>query len=33
MALDPSGTNLIAISDAGSWLRATLDYTGGTSKA
>ena len=28
MALDPSGTNLIAISDAGSWLRATLDYDG-----
>jgi hypothetical protein len=28
LALDPSGTSLLAISDAGSWLRATLDYDG-----
>lgn len=28
MALDQSGTNLLALSDAGSWMRATLDYDG-----
>jgi hypothetical protein len=28
LAIDPTGTRLIAISDAGSWLRATLDYDG-----
>ena len=28
MALDPSGTTLLAISDAGTWLRANLDYDG-----
>lgn len=29
LAIDPTGTKLIAISDAGSWLRATLRYDGG----
>jgi len=28
IAVDPSGRSLIALSDAGSWLRATLDYDG-----
>ena len=28
LALDPSGRTLLAISDGGSWLRATLDYDG-----
>ena len=28
LALDPSGTTLLAISDAGTWLRANLDYDG-----
>ncbi len=28
IALDPSGTTLLALSDAGSWMRATLDYDG-----
>jgi hypothetical protein len=28
LAVDPSGRSLLAISDAGSWLRATLDYDG-----
>ncbi|GFO83571.1 MAG: hypothetical protein A49_31980 [Methyloceanibacter sp.] len=28
MALDASGTTLLALSDAGSWMRATLDYDG-----
>lgn len=28
MELDPSGTSLLALSDAGSWMRATLDYDG-----
>lgn len=28
MAIDPSGRTLLAISDAGSWMRATLDYDG-----
>jgi len=28
MALDASGTILLALSDAGSWMRATLDYDG-----
>jgi hypothetical protein len=28
IALDPSGTSLLAISDAGTWLRANLDYDG-----
>jgi hypothetical protein len=28
IALDPSGQTLLAISDAGTWLRATLDYDG-----
>ena len=28
LALDPSGKALLAISDAGSWLRANLDYDG-----
>jgi hypothetical protein len=28
MALDASGTTLLAVSDAGSWLRARLDYDG-----
>jgi hypothetical protein len=28
LAIDPSGRSLLAISDAGSWLRATLDYDG-----
>lgn len=28
IALDPSGTGLLALSDAGSWMRATLDYDG-----
>ena len=26
MAIDPSGHSLLAISDAGSWMRATLNY-------
>ena len=28
IALDPTGTTLLALSDAGSWMRATLDYDG-----
>jgi hypothetical protein len=28
LALDPSGRSLLALSDAGTWLRATLDYDG-----
>jgi len=28
LAIDPSGRSLLAISDAGSWLRATLEYDG-----
>jgi hypothetical protein len=28
MVLDPTGTTLLAVSDAGTWLRATLDYDG-----
>ncbi|BAQ18725.1 esterase-like activity of phytase family protein [Methyloceanibacter caenitepidi] len=28
LALDPSGTTLLALSDAGSWMRATLVYDG-----
>lgn len=28
LAIDPSGRTLLAISDAGTWLRATLDYDG-----
>lgn len=28
IALDPSGTRLLALSDAGSWMRATLGYDG-----
>jgi hypothetical protein len=28
LAIDPSGRSLLAISDAGIWLRATLDYDG-----
>jgi hypothetical protein len=28
LAIDPSGRSLLAISDAGTWLRATLDYDG-----
>jgi hypothetical protein len=28
LALDPSGRTLLAISDAGTWLRATIDYDG-----
>jgi hypothetical protein len=28
LAIDPSGRALLAISDAGTWLRATLDYDG-----
>ena len=28
LALDPTGTKLLAISDAGSWLKADLDYNG-----
>ncbi len=28
LALDPSGRSLLAVSDAGTWLRATLDYDG-----
>jgi hypothetical protein len=28
LALDPSGQMLLAISDAGTWMRATLDYDG-----
>jgi hypothetical protein len=28
MALDPAGTTLLAVSDAGTWLRANLDYDG-----
>lgn len=28
LAIDPSGRTLLALSDAGSWLRATLDYDG-----
>jgi hypothetical protein len=28
LAIDPSGGGLLAISDGGSWLRATLDYDG-----
>jgi hypothetical protein len=28
MIIDPSGTTLLAVSDAGTWLRATLDYDG-----
>ena len=33
LAVDPSGTSLLALSDAGSWLRATLDYDGRKLKA
>jgi len=32
IALDPSGTFLLAISDSGTWLRAKLDYDGRTLK-
>jgi hypothetical protein len=32
MALDASGTTLLAVSDAGTWLRAKLDYDGRTLK-
>ncbi|HZP09092.1 esterase-like activity of phytase family protein [Methyloceanibacter sp.] len=28
LALDPTGTKLLAISDAGSWMKADLDYNG-----
>jgi hypothetical protein len=28
IAIDPSGTTLLAVTDAGSWMRATLDYDG-----
>ncbi len=28
LAIDPSGTSILAISDAGTWLRAKLDYDG-----
>lgn len=28
LALDPSGRSMLAITDAGTWLRATLDYDG-----
>jgi hypothetical protein len=28
LSVDPSGRSLLAISDAGSWMRATLDYDG-----
>ncbi len=28
LAVDPSGRSLLAVTDAGSWLRATLDYDG-----
>jgi hypothetical protein len=28
LAIDPSGRTLLAISDAGTWMRATLDYDG-----
>lgn len=28
LAIDPSGRSLLAVSDGGSWLRATLDYDG-----
>ena len=28
LAVDPSGKSLLAVTDAGSWLRATLDYDG-----
>ena len=28
LAIDPSGKSLLAISDAGSWLKATIDYDG-----
>src|SRR5262249_18577452 len=28
MILDPTGKTLLAVSDAGTWLRATLDYDG-----
>ncbi len=28
MIVDPTGTTLLAVSDAGTWLRATLDYDG-----
>ncbi|MGH6865623.1 MAG: esterase-like activity of phytase family protein, partial [Methyloceanibacter sp.] len=28
LALDPTGTTLLAVSDAGTWMRATLDYDG-----
>ncbi len=28
LAIDPTGHSLLAISDAGTWLRATLDYDG-----
>jgi hypothetical protein len=33
IALDASGTTLLAVSDAGSWMRATLDYDGRKLKA
>ncbi|MGH6736795.1 MAG: esterase-like activity of phytase family protein [Methyloceanibacter sp.] len=33
IALDPSGTTLLAVSDAGTWMRATLDYDGRKLKA
>ena len=32
IAIDPSGTTLLAVSDAGSWMRARLDYDGRTLK-
>jgi hypothetical protein len=28
MIIDPTGTTLLAVSDAGTWLRATVDYNG-----
>jgi len=33
IALDPSGATLLAVSDAGTWMRATLDYDGRKLKA
>ncbi len=32
LAIDPSGNSLLAISDAGTWLRATVDHDGRTIK-
>jgi hypothetical protein len=28
MIIGPTGTTLLAVSDAGTWLRATIDYDG-----